>query len=226
MATSASPAGERAGERAQIGAEAVRKAQDRAAAPPVEVRDRGEEGLGRTGAANSAAAVGVGARTSAAWSIRVQSVSWPTAAMERDHAAGGRAHHRFIVEAHEVLERAAAARDDQHVGTRHGPPIDGERVEAVDRGGDLGGGGLALNADRPDDHPNREAVGEAMQDVADDGAGRRRHHADNSGQERRPGRLRAASNSPSSASFLRRASSSAISAPIPASSSVSITEIW
>ena len=38
-------------------------------------------------------------------------------------------------------------------------------------------------------------------------------------------RLRATSNSPSSASFLRRASSSAISAPIPASSSESIT-IW
>ena len=38
-------------------------------------------------------------------------------------------------------------------------------------------------------------------------------------------RLRAVSNSPSSASFLRRASSKAISAPIPAGSIVSIT-IW
>ena len=38
-------------------------------------------------------------------------------------------------------------------------------------------------------------------------------------------RLRALSNSPSSASFLRRASSSAISAPTPASSSASMT-IW
>ena len=35
----------------------------------------------RTGTANSAAAVGVGARTSAARSISVQSVSWPTAAI-------------------------------------------------------------------------------------------------------------------------------------------------
>ena len=63
-------------------------------------------------------------------------------------------------------------------------PVDGQRVEAVDRRGDLGRGGLALDAHRPDDHPDGKAVGEAMQNVANDGAGRRGHHADHSRQER------------------------------------------
>ena len=62
--------------------------------------------------------------------------------------------------------------------------VRGKRVEAVDRRCDLGRGGLSLHPDRPDDDPDREAVGEAVQDVANDGAGRRRHHADDFRQER------------------------------------------
>ena len=63
-------------------------------------------------------------------------------------------------------------------------PSTGERIEAVDRRGDLGRGGLALDAHRPDDDAHGKAVGEAVQNVANDRAGRRRHHADNPRQER------------------------------------------
>ena len=41
-----------------------------------------------------------------------------------------------------------------------------------------------MHAHRPDDDPDREAVGEAVQNVANDGAGRRRHDADHFRQER------------------------------------------
>ena len=102
---------------------------------------------------------------------------------ERNRAAGDSAHHRFFVEAHQVLERAAAAGDDQHVRP-HRASVRGKRIEPVDRRRDLGRGGLTLHPDRPDDDPNREPVGETMQDVANDGAGRRGHHADDLRQER------------------------------------------
>ena len=69
--------------------------------------------------------------------------------------AGGGAHDGLVVEAHEVLERAAAASDDQHIGPRRSA-VRGKCVEAVDRRGDLGRGGLALHPDRPDDDPDRE----------------------------------------------------------------------
>ena len=38
---------------------------------------------------------------------------------QRDHALGRGAHHDLLVERPEVLQRAAAARDDQHVGPRN-----------------------------------------------------------------------------------------------------------
>ena len=63
-------------------------------------------------------------------------------------------------------------------------PSSGQRIEAVDRRDDFGRRGLALNAHRPDDDADGKAVGEAMQNVANDGAGRRGHHADHSRQER------------------------------------------
>src|SRR3546814_5966339 len=44
-------------------------------------------------------------------------------------------------------------------------------------------GALALHQHRPYQHAARKAVGEAVQDVADDGAGRRGHHADDLRQE-------------------------------------------
>ena len=54
-----------ASERAQVGAKALGEAQDRATAARVQIRHRGEE-LDPDRRANSAAAVGVGARKSAA----------------------------------------------------------------------------------------------------------------------------------------------------------------
>jgi hypothetical protein len=41
---------------------------------------------------------------------------------QRDLAGGGGAHHDFLVEAPEVFEAAAAARDDHQVGRGIGPP--------------------------------------------------------------------------------------------------------
>ena len=70
---------------------------------------------GRGGAASSAAAVGVGARRSAARSARVTSVSWPTPLTTGIGAARHRAHHPLVVEGPEVLERPAAAAEDQGV---------------------------------------------------------------------------------------------------------------
>ena len=136
---------------------------------------------------------------------------------ERDRALGRGAHHHLLVERPQILDRAAAARDDQQVGPRH-RAAGWQRVEAADRGRDLVGAGLALHRHRPDQHAAREAVLEPVQDVADHRAGRRGDDADHARQERQR-RLRAASNSPSAASLRRRSSSSAISAPSPAGSS-------
>ena len=82
----------------------------------VAIRDSSSE---RTGTAISAAAVGVGARRSEAKSISVVSVSCPTAEISGMVRAGRGAHHDLLVEAPEILEAAAAARHDQHIGPRH-----------------------------------------------------------------------------------------------------------
>ena len=70
----------------------------------------------------AAAAVGVATRTSATSSQRVTSRSWPTA--DTTGVADGR--HRpadgLAVEGHEVLQRAAPARDHDHVDLRHARP--------------------------------------------------------------------------------------------------------
>ena len=102
---------------------------------------------------------------------------------QRDHALGRRAHHDLLVERPQVLERAAAARDDQQIGPGDAAALR-QRVEAADGGGDLLGRAFALHLDRPDDHVAREAVGEPMQDVADHRAGRRGDDADHLRQER------------------------------------------
>ena len=96
-------------------------------------------------------------------------------------AADG-ARHDLLVEAPEVLEAAAAPRDDDQVGPRHGSAGD-QRVEAGDGGGHLDRAGLALHPHRPDQHVAGEAVGEPMQDVADHRAGRRGHDADDARQK-------------------------------------------
>ena len=137
----------------------------------------------RTGTAISAAAVGVGARLSEAKSISVMSVSWPTAEISGIMLFGRRAHHDLLVERPQIFERAAAARDDDQIGPRQ-RAASRQRVEAADGVGDFGGGRLALHPHRPHQDAARKAVGEAMQDVADDGAGRRRDDADHLRQKR------------------------------------------
>ena len=102
---------------------------------------------------------------------------------ERDHALGRGAHHDLLVERPQVLQRAAAAGDDQEIGPADAAAC-GQRIEAADGGGDLLGRAVALHLDRPDDDVAREAVGEPMQDVADHRAGRRGDDADHLRQER------------------------------------------
>ncbi len=96
---------------------------------------------------------------------------------ERDRALGGGPHHDLLVEAPQILDRAAAAGDDQHVRPRD-RPVGRQRVEAADRGRDLLGRALALHAHRPDKHRAGKAVLQPVEDVADHRAGRRGHDAD------------------------------------------------
>ena len=86
--------------------------------PPAEVARPSPTSSERTGTAISAAPVGVGARRSEAKSISVVSVSWPTAEISGIVRRGRRAHDDFLVEAPEILQAAAAARDDQQIGPR------------------------------------------------------------------------------------------------------------
>ena len=71
-------------QRARAGAQrrsgALGDPQNGAAPARFEIGEIGEK-FARTGTLSSAAAVGVGARMSATWSISVQSVSWPIAEM-------------------------------------------------------------------------------------------------------------------------------------------------
>src|SRR3546814_19428879 len=92
---------------------------------------------------------------------------------------GGGADDNFLVEGPEVLQRAAAARDDEQIRARQ-PPLLRQGVETADRRGDLLRGALALHQHRPYQHAERKAVGEAVQDVADDGAGDRKSTSLNS----------------------------------------------
>jgi hypothetical protein len=86
-------------------------------------------------------------------------------------------------ERQQVLERATAARDDDEIGPRQRPTF-WQSIKAHDAGGDFGGRGLALHARRPHQHAARKAVGQPMQDVADDRAGGRGDDADHPRQER------------------------------------------
>ena len=81
-----------------------------------------------------------------------------------DHWNGARrhgAHNDLVVEAPEVLQRAAAAGDDDDVRLpRHG-------IETGDGRCHLCRAGLALHAHRPNQHVAGEALVESMEDVAD-----------------------------------------------------------
>ena len=72
----------------------------------------------RTGTAISAAAVGVGARRSAAIVDQRRVGLVADGGDQRDRRFGGGAHHLLLVERPQILDRAAAARDDQQVGPR------------------------------------------------------------------------------------------------------------
>ena len=101
---------------------------------------------------------------------------------QRDRASRRGAHHDLLVERPEVLERAAAAGDDQHVGARQ-RAARRKTVEALDRGRDLGRGELALDQDRPQQHPAREALRQTVEDVLEHRTRGRGHDADHLGQE-------------------------------------------
>ena len=72
---------------------------------------------------------------------------------QRDRAFGGRAHDDLLVERHQIFDGAAAARDDEHIGTRNRAAWF-QRVEAANGGGDL-----ARRASRPAPPPATAARG-------------------------------------------------------------------
>ena len=140
------------------------------------------------------------------------SVSWPTAEIVGIRRRGERSGDALVVERREVLGGAAAARDDQDV---EAPPA----LQRADRLHDLGGGVLALDADRVD--RDREAVEPARED-REDVADRRRPPATSRRRSRAGrrgiGRLRAVSKSPSASSFAFSCSKASCSAPAPTGS--------
>ena len=135
------------------------------------------------GTAHSAALVGVGARASAARSMRVQSVSWPTAEMSGMALAAAARTTISSLKPHRSSRLPPPRATISTSGRGMRPPA-GKRVEAADRGRHLGGAGLALHAHGPHHDAGREALREARQHVADDGAGRRGDDADDARQER------------------------------------------
>ena len=74
------------------------------------------------GTAASAAWVGVEQLTAATSSISVRSVWWPTEAITGTAQQRDRAAQRLVAEREQVGERAAAARDDDHLDLRAAPP--------------------------------------------------------------------------------------------------------
>ena len=92
----------------------------------------------RSGTTSLPAAVGVEARTSAARSQSGVSCSWPTADTTGTGHAGDRADEPLVAEREEVLEAAAAAREDDHVDAR----LLAERPQRLD---DLAGGARPLD---------------------------------------------------------------------------------
>ena len=98
----------------------------------------------------------------------------------RDHgdAAGeDRARHGLLVEGPEILERAAAARDDDDVDV-------GDGGEAPQRRRDRERRALALHGRGREEDRHRAAAVRDAHDVADDGARGRRHDAQAARQER------------------------------------------
>ena len=103
---------------------------------------------------------------------------------QRDEARRRRAHDDLLVKAPEVLERAAAARDDERRRAVAAIRPSGSALKPAMAAATSAADRLALHPHRPDQHMARKAVGEAVQDVADDGAGRRGDDADHARQKR------------------------------------------
>jgi hypothetical protein len=99
---------------------------------------------------------------------------------DRDRAGGDGAHDLLFVEGPQILDRAAAARDDHQIGLVRHP------IEAAHGGRDLRRSPLPLHRHRPDDDMAGAAIRQAVKNVANDGAGRRSHHADPARQEGQP----------------------------------------
>ncbi len=126
----------------------------------------------------SAAADGVGARTSAAKSAIVKSTSWPTAEMMGTGEAGDGSRDRFVVERPQIFDRPAPAPDDHDIDAGH--PND-----VPDAAGNVGRGALALHTRRANDEMGiRVAAAEYLDDVANRRAVERRDDADFAGQRR------------------------------------------
>src|SRR3546814_12055190 len=96
----------------------------------------------------------------------------------RNAARGDRAHHDFFVERPQILDRAAAAPNDEEIGARHRPPRL-QRLESPDRAADLRGRPRPLHLDRPPPAMRRATIPAPVEDVADPGDGGRGDDADN-----------------------------------------------
>ena len=112
----------------------------------------------RSGTASSAATDGVAARTSAANSASVTSVSWPTPTMIGARMRGDRADDRLLVERPQVLERAAAAREDDEVDRASARRV-GPAADAAQRADDRVGGAGPLDEAGAHDDRARAASG-------------------------------------------------------------------
>ena len=105
----------------------------------------------------------------------------PDGGDQGDTRGGGGADDDFLVEAPEILDRASATGDDEHVGAGN-RAAGGKGVEARDGAGDLGRAGGALDGHGPDEHAAGKPVAQAVEDVADHGAGGRSDDAYDAGE--------------------------------------------
>jgi len=102
---------------------------------------------------------------------------------QRDLGTRCGAHHNLFVEPPQILDRPAAARDDDEVGPGQ-RTARGECVETLDRPGHFARAFLALDRHRPDQHLAGKPVAQPVQDVADHRARGRGDHTDDLRQVR------------------------------------------
>ena len=98
---------------------------------------------------------------------------------QRNLALEGCTDNSLFIERPEVFDRPAAAPDDQHVRpvfTCHG-------IETANTGFDLCGRKIALNQSWPQDDAGGKAVGDAVENIADNGTGRAGHDTNGARQK-------------------------------------------